>query len=215
MKPFGYVIFIAIFSLAPLLFLFKYLPNLDKNKTSEKLEGLGVVVVDKPSKIDFSGFIDHRRLPFEADRLEGKWTFAYFGFTRCPDFCPTTLSVLANAEKSLANNMDNFDPDSFQGALFTIDPSRDNPERLEPYVKTFSDRFVGVWSEKGLDALAVELDVVFEEVPMQSGGYMFDHTSNLVIISPDAQYFGYIRRPHSVEQIEEIFMTLQNESMLN
>ena len=42
MKPFGYVIFIAIFSLAPLLFLFKYLPNLDKDKTSEKLEGLGV-----------------------------------------------------------------------------------------------------------------------------------------------------------------------------
>lgn len=215
MKPFGYVVLIAIFSLGPLAFLFKYLPNLGEDITTEELEALGVVVVDTAKTIDFSDFVDHRRLPFEGKRFQGKWTFAYFGFTRCPDFCPTTLSVLAKAEKALANNMDSFDPDSFQGALFTIDPSRDNPERLEPYVKTFSDRFVGVWSEKGLDALAAELDVVFEQVPMQSGGYMFDHTSNLVIISPEAKYFGYIRRPHSPEQIEQIFTILQNESMLN
>ncbi len=215
MKPFGYVILIAIFSLGPLTFLFKYLPDLVSDDRYEKLENLGVVVVEAPKPIDLSGFIDHNRLPFGRRRLEGKWTFAYFGFTRCPDFCPTTLSVLAKAEKSLSNNSYSFDPDSFQGALFTIDPKRDLPERLGPYVTTFSDRFMGVWSDKGISALAAELDVVFEQVPLEGGGYMFDHTSNLVIINPDVEYFGYVRLPHRAKKIEEIFTILHQRSMLN
>ncbi len=215
MKPFGYVILIALFSLGPLLFLFNFIPNLNNDGRNEKLEDLGVVIVETPKTIDFSGFVDHLRHPLEEYGLKGKWTFAYFGFTRCPDFCPTTLSVIAKAERLLIENMDSFDPDSFQGALFTIDPSRDLPEHLGPYVTTFSDRFIGVWSEKGVSALAAKLDIVFEQVLMEGGGYMFDHTSNVVIISPEAKYFGYIRRPHRPEKIEKIFTILQQESMLN
>ena len=215
MKPFGYVILIALFSLGPLLFLFNFIPNIGEDGTSKKLEDLGVVILETPKTIDFSGFVDHLRRPLEENGLKGKWTFAYFGFTRCPDFCPTTLSVIAKAERLLSENVDNFDRKLFQGALFTIDPSRDLPEHLGPYVTTFSDQFIGAWSEKGISGLATKLDIVFEQVLMEGGGYMFDHTSNVVIISPDAKYFGYIRRPHRPENIEKIFTILQRESMFN
>tara|TARA_E500000331_G_C17116232_1_gene651879 strand:- start:190 stop:846 length:657 start_codon:yes stop_codon:yes gene_type:complete len=209
MKPFGYVILIALFSLGPLLFLLKYLPNLEESRAKEKLEEMGVVLLDSPVDIDFSGFIDHRKRPFGRKNLEGKWTFAYFGFTRCPDFCPTTMFVLGKAEQSLNKGAPEFNPDAFQGALFTIDPTRDLPEDLGPYVATFSERFVGVWSDLGIDGLARKLDIVFEKVPLSGDGYMFDHTSNIVILGPDARYYGYIRRPHKPEQIAEIFKTLQ------
>ena len=109
MKPFGYVILIALFSLGPLLFLFNFIPNIDEDVTSKKLEDLGVVILETPKTIDFSGFVDHLRRPLEENGLKGKWTFAYFGFTRCPDFCPTTLSVIAKAERLLSENVDNFD----------------------------------------------------------------------------------------------------------
>ena len=97
---------------------------------------------------------------------------------------------------------------AFQGLLVTIDPARDKPENLGPYVKTFSERFSGVWSAEGVDRLARKVDVIFEQVEMDNGSYMFDHTSNIVIVGPRSRYIGYIKRPHSAEQIAQIFELL-------
>ena len=208
MKPFGYVILIALFSLGPLLFLAKYLPGQSNEAIDEELKVLGAVMLEEPVSLDLDGFVDHERRPFGQDQFAGKWSFIYFGFTRCPDFCPLTLSILAKAESALLAEDRKTDAVPFQGLLVTIDPARDKPENLGPYVKTFSERFSGVWSADGVDSLARKVDVIFEQVEMDNGSYMFDHTSNIVIVGPRSRYIGYIKRPHSAEQIAQIFELL-------
>tara|TARA_B100001029_G_scaffold116688_1_gene96714 strand:- start:888 stop:1529 length:642 start_codon:yes stop_codon:yes gene_type:complete len=207
-KPFGYVILIAVFSLGPLLFLAGYLSDQSSKKIDEELKGLGAVILEEPVLLDLQGFIDHEERPFGRDQFVGNWSFIYFGFTRCPDFCPLTLSILAKAESALLADEGAMEGMRFQGLLFTIDPARDKPENLGPYVKTFSERFSGVWSADGVDELARKVDVRFEQAKMDNGGYMFDHTSNVVIVGPRSRYIGYIKRPHSAEQIAQIFELL-------
>ena len=166
MKPFGYVILIAIFSLGPLLYLAKYFPDQNDKATDKELKELGVVLLEEPVLLDLVGFVDHEKRSFGQDQFLGNWSFIYFGFTRCPDFCPLTMSILAKAELALLADAERTNPALFQGLLFTIDPERDKPENLAPYVKTFSERFSGVWSVDGVDQLARRLDVIFEKVKM-------------------------------------------------
>ena len=211
MKPFGYVILIAVFSLGPLLFLAEYLSDQSSKKIDEELKALGAVLLEEPVFLDLEGFIDHEERPFNRDQFLGNWSFIYFGFTRCPDFCPLTLSTLAKAESALLADEATIEATGFQGLLFTIDPARDKPENLGPYVKTFSERFSGVWSADGVDGLARSLDVIFEKVQMGSGGYLFDHTSNLIIVGPQSRYIGYIKRPHNEDQITQIFRLLEKK----
>lgn len=211
MKPFGYVILIAVFSLGPLLFLAEYLSDQSSKKIDEELKALGAVLLEEPVFLNLEGFIDHEERPFGRDQFLGNWSFIYFGFTRCPDFCPLTLSTLAKAESALLADEATIEATGFQGLLFTIDPARDKPENLGPYVKTFSERFSGVWSADGVDQLARSLDVIFEKVQMGSGGYLFDHTSNLIIVGPQSRYIGYIKRPHNEDQITQIFRLLERK----
>ena len=211
MRPFGYVIFIAIFSLGPLFYLGKYFSDQSDKKIDDELDMLGAVILDEPVSLNLDGFIDHKRRPFGQDQFLGNWSFIYFGFTRCPDFCPLTLSILAKAEAALFADAEKMIPERFQAMLFTIDPERDKPETLGPYVETFSERFSGVWSADGIDGLASRLDVIFEKVKMDNGSYMFDHTSNLVIVGPQSRYIGYIKRPHRAEQITQIFRLLEKK----
>ncbi len=212
MKPFGYVILIAVFSLGPLLFLAEYLSDQSSRKIDEELKALGAVLLEEPVFLDLEGFVDHEERPFGRDQFLGNWSFIYFGFTRCPDFCPLTLSILAKAESALLADEGTIEGTGFQGLLFTIDPARDKPENLGPYVKTFSERFFGIWSAEGVDRLARKVDVIFEKVEMDNGSYMFDHTSNIVIVGPRSRYIGYIKRPHSAEQIAQIFELLEKKN---
>ena len=212
MKPFGYVILIAVFSLGPLLFLAEFLSDQSSRKIDEELKALGAVLLEEPVFLDLEGFVDHEERPFGRDQFLGNWSFIYFGFTRCPDFCPLTLSILAKAESALLADEGTIEATGFQGLLFTIDPARDKPENLGPYVKTFSERFFGIWSAEGVDRLARKVDVIFEKVEMDNGSYMFDHTSNIVIVGPRSRYIGYIKRPHSAEQIAQIFELLEKKN---
>jgi protein SCO1/2 len=209
MKPRRFVVLIAFLSLAPFFYLLDYLP--DTENLDEELAQLGMVIVRDPVPLDTSGFIDHLGEKFSKQSLEGKWTFAYFGFTRCPDFCPATMSVLGRAEVLINANLDGEGALEYQGVLFTLDPDRDQPAYLGSYVTTFSQNFKGVWSNTDLERLTREMDVVFEKVSMEGGGYLFDHTSNVVVISPDAEYFGYIKRPHTPENIKNIYELLQTK----
>ena len=77
MKPFGYVILIALFSLGPLLFLAKYLPGQSNEAIDEELKVLGAVMLEEPVSLDLDGFVDHERRPFGQDQFAGKWSFLY------------------------------------------------------------------------------------------------------------------------------------------
>lgn len=179
--------------------------------TDEQLrEEYGTVILPQPRAPSSFRLVRDDGAPFTETDLEGSWTFAYFGFTNCPDICPVTLAVLAQARRELAEDED-LEP--FDVALFTVDPERDTPEVLAEFVHYFHPDFFGVTGEHGvLASLAREVSVAFAKVPSEQDpdGYVVDHTGNIVIFNPRGHYHGYIRLPHTTERVLTAYRTLSD-----
>jgi protein SCO1/2 len=114
--------------------------------------------------------------------FKGKVVVVFFGYTQCPDVCPTTMAELAQVRKSLGA-----DADKLQGVFVTIDPERDTPAILKAYMASFDPSFValrGTLAET--EAAAKEFKVYFAKVPGQTeGSYTMDHTAGSFVL--DAQ----------------------------
>lgn len=139
--------------------------------------------------------------PFTREDFTGQWGLVFLGYTHCPDICPTTLSLF----KQLNADWQQTELANIQYVLLTADPERDTPERLQQYLQFFNEGFVGVTGEvAGVADLAKQLNGLFARVPQENGDYLVDHSANIVIINPEGQYYGFIRPPHSVQQIKSI-----------
>lgn len=173
-----------------------------------QLREIGVFVLPRPRELADFRLTTHRGEPFTVESLQGHWSFLFFGFTNCPDICPTSLSVMAQAQRRLAET----DPDAaarFRGVLVTVDPERDDAETLGRYVEAFSPEFTGVRGDRAATAeLATQLNVAFAQVPDDHLGYQVDHTANIVIVNPRGHYHGFIRVPHRADTIETAYRSL-------
>ena len=114
--------------------------------------------------------------------FKGKVTVVFFGYTQCPDVCPTTMAELAQVKKSLGA-----DGDRLQGVFVTIDPERDTPEILKAYMASFDPSFVALRGTPAqTEAAAKEFKVYYAKVPGASdSSYTMDHTAGAFIL--DAQ----------------------------
>lgn len=106
--------------------------------------------------------------------FRGKVLVVFFGFTQCPDVCPTTLSELAQVKQSLGA-----DGERVQGIFITIDPERDTPDLLKAYLANFDPSFVALrGSAEQTQAVAKEFKVYYAKVPGKTeGAYTMDHTA--------------------------------------
>ena len=137
----------------------------------------------------------HDGTPFDAARLKGHYTFILFGYTNCPDVCPTTLMALARARQTLADLPESERP---RVALVTVDPARDTAERLAAYAPHFDPSFVGVTgSEAAIGALAQALGVAIERGTPVDGSYAVDHTAAVFLIDPAARVAAVFPAPHA------------------
>lgn len=171
-------------------------------------DDFGTVVLPQPRAPSPFRLVRNDEIPFTEADLRGAWTLAYFGFTHCPDICPVTLAVLAEARRQLSETHADA---PFNVALFTVDPERDTPDVLTEFVAYFHPDFVGVTGEHiVLATLAREVSVAFAKVPSQTDpdGYVVDHTGNIVIFNPRGHYHGYIRLPHTPERVLTAYRTL-------
>ncbi len=111
--------------------------------------------------------------------FKGKVTVVFFGYTQCPDVCPTTMAELAQVKKSLGA-----DGDRLQGVFVTIDPERDTPEILKSYMASFDPSFVALrGTVEQTQAAAKEFKVFFAKVPGKAeGSYTVDHTAGAFIL---------------------------------
>ena len=101
----------------------------------------GLFLFEKPKQISDFEFFSSNNRSFTKEDLLGKWTVMYFGFSRCPDECPTTMYELSKLVKILRDK--NYNLDNKQWVLVTIDPERDSPEDIDKYAKGFDDDFMG------------------------------------------------------------------------
>ena len=106
--------------------------------------------------------------------FKGKVTVVFFGYTQCPDVCPTTMAELAEVKKSLG-----VDGERVQGIFITVDPERDTAELLKAYVTNFSPDFVALrGTVDETNAVAKQFKVFFAKVPGKTeGSYTIDHTA--------------------------------------
>jgi protein SCO1/2 len=113
----------------------------------------------------------------------GKWVLVYFGYTFCPDVCPTTLTNIAQALAKLGPAANDIQP-----IFITVDPKRDKPSLVGSYVKAFDPRMVGLTgSEAQIAAVAKEYHVYYAPQPGNGPDYLVDHSS-----------FVYLMNPHGV-----------------
>lgn len=148
---------------------------------------------------DFT-LVDQLGRPFGPSRLRGRWSILFFGFTQCPDVCPTTLATLAAARRELADLPGPQQPDV---VLVSVDPRRDTVERLREYVQFFDPSFTGVTGEaSALERLTKELGVaVIVGEPDAAGNYTIDHTATLFLLGPDGALAAVFGTPHSPDGI--------------
>lgn len=208
MTPVRITVGLCLAFVAAVLGMFVYTKLQEPLLSDAQLRDRGVLVLPTPREIAPFALADHRGAPFTLEDLTGHWSFLFFGFTNCPDICPTSMAVLSQARRRLETEYPGLAND-FQGILVSVDPERDDQETLARYVEAFSPDFVGVRGDLAATAaFSTQLNVAFAKVPSDDGSYQVDHTANIVIVNPRGHYHGFAKMPHDADTIVEAFRTL-------
>ncbi len=152
---------------------------------------------------DFS-LIDQRGQTFGAAKLRGHWSLLFFGYTNCPDFCPTTLTTLAAMQKRLRAAKSTVLP---QVIFVSVDAKRDTPAQLALYVPYFDPDFIGLTAadQPSIEAVAKKLGVGVIIQPTSDGNYTVDHTGALFVLNPDGRIAAILTGPFSVAALQSDF----------
>ena len=124
---------------------------------------------------------------FTLDNLRGHWTLVYFGYTYCPDICPTTLSDIARVYNRLADRPKI--TGDLKTLLISVDPARDTPKRLQEYVTFFRDDYIAATGDKeAIDQVAKDFAAFYKiHEPDENGNYPVDHSSIVSLVNPDGK----------------------------
>jgi protein SCO1/2 len=156
-------------------------------------------LLQPPRALPELALVDQAEQPFTLDRLRDRWTLLFFGFTNCPDVCPSTLGVLARMDKMLQDLPAEHRP---QIAMVSVDPERDTPKQLASYVKFFSPSFTGITgSTAAIDAFTREMGVPVAISKSDTGSYTVDHSASIFLIDPEASLRALFSMPHEPDNI--------------
>ncbi|SCB37979.1 SCO family protein [Rhizobium lusitanum] len=129
-----------------------------------------------------------RGQPITEKALFGHPSLVYFGYTHCPDVCPTTLYDMAGWFKALGPQ-----GDSLKAYFFSVDPERDTPEIMHTYTGNFTDRITGITGDpKEMQKAIKGWRVYAKKVPSPDGGYTMDHTASVLLVDASGNLRGTI-----------------------
>lgn len=128
----------------------------------------------------------------------GRWQLVFFGYTYCPDICPTTLAELRRIHAGLPETL----RERLQVWMVTVDPDRDTPEQLRAYLEFFDPSFQGLTGELAdIQTLSQALSIPFIPGDTSQPGYTVDHGGNLALINPEGRQVALIRAPLQVSAL--------------
>ncbi|WP_050476443.1 SCO family protein [Herbaspirillum rhizosphaerae] len=141
---------------------------------------------------------DHNGKPRTLADFKGKAVVMFFGYTQCPDVCPTTMAEMANVMKELGPQAD-----KVQVLFVTVDPARDTPQILSQYVPAFDKRFLGLYGDEAATAkVAKEFKVFYQKVPGKTpGSYTMDHTAGSYVFDPQGHIRLFVKHGQGAEPI--------------
>jgi protein SCO1/2 len=144
---------------------------------------------------------DHTGKRVTDQDFRGRYMIVFFGFTFCPDVCPSALQVMSAALDKLGPKADRFVP-----ILITVDPERDTPKQLATYVQSFHPRLIGLTGTPAeINAVVKAYRVYVRKVPdpKSSAGYSIDHTSLIYVMGPDGAYRTHFTHTTDVDAMAE------------
>ena len=182
-----------------------------------------------PKPLTAFALTDHRNRVFDLSRLKGKWSFLFFGYTHCPDICPTTLAVLARARENIVNNMtrrasaasratgNTVGAENVQFVFVSVDPNRDTGDILRQYVTYFHATFLGVTGDDTqIRNLAGQLGAAYQ-VSIAPGmeNYPVNHSAAVFLLDPQARYHAVFTPPLDAKAISSRFEVVQELEAVN
>jgi len=152
---------------------------------------------------------DQAGQPFTLDNLKGRWTLAFFGYTHCPDVCPTSMAMLGQVQRQLEQN-----PEAAplpQVVFFSVDPERDTPELLASFVPYFHDSFIGVTGDpEVILQFTRQLGIIYGKTgDSDAGDYLVDHSAAIILFDPDGRFRALFNVPHKPELIASDFLAIR------
>lgn len=146
--------------------------------------------------------------PFTPAELRGHWTFLAFGYTRCPDICPTLMATFKEIDRLLGQA----DAEPKPNFLFvSVDPERDSPEQIGHYVRYFNPQFRGATGpHEALRGLTEQLGILYARAEGQESaiGYLVDHSASIMLIDPHGRLAAVFSQPHVPRSMAEDYHTL-------
>lgn len=130
--------------------------------------------------------IDQNGAPVTQAVFLGKPSAWFYGFTHCPDVCPTALAEMSAILEALGP-----DAERLQVVFVSVDPERDTPEIMKDYVDYFDPRITGLTGELDqVTTMAKDRYIFFEKAPMEGGDYQMEHQASIQLVTSDGRFFG-------------------------
>jgi len=171
-------------------------------------EGLQATYLPGGKPLPAFRLLDHQEQLFDKQRLQGHWTFVFFGYTYCPDACPMALVTL-NAVIELLQ--DQGIDEAPQVVMVSVDPARDTTERLAAYVPYFNPDFIGATgADEELVKLTRELGIIYviREPDPGGSGYLVDHSTAILLINPQGKLQAVFGQPHNPSYMTDDFLKI-------
>lgn len=170
---------------------------LDRNAL---LDDANLLLLPRDRPLPTLELINEQGQAVRTDSLRGRWHLMFFGFTACPDICPTTLSDMRRLFGQLPSDV----REQLQLVLITADPARDTPEVLRTYLGYYRAGFQGLTGDLAqLQKLSKALGLPFVPAQQTEGDYSVSHSGNLAIVGPDGSLRGHIRAPFKLDGLRQ------------
>ncbi len=165
----------------------------------------GLVLNPARSLPDFELVTQHGT-PYNKDTALGRYQLLFFGFTHCPDICPSTLALMRQLRENLPAQLRS----KLDFVFVSIDPERDTPEVMGPYLAHFDPAFIGVTGNtEAVTDFADSVGIAFIKVD-QGDTYTMDHATALVLLDPQSRIKAYFSAPHKLDELQSTLDTLIN-----
>lgn len=177
------------------------------NQGHGSLEDVSATVLRDAKPLPKFVLEDHFGNGFTNKNLKNQWSIVFFGYTHCPDICPTTLALLNQVDQVLKKEKGIILPKTI---FISVDPERDTIEQLTDYVTYFNPEFIGVTgSMENLQVLTKSLGIVFgKEGDDESNDYEVYHTARILLVDPKARLKALFSSPHDVNQIASDYIKI-------
>ncbi len=176
--------------------------------TQQQLNDKGLFVYDVPRRFSDFTLTDHNNQPLTKAILKNHWTLMFFGYTSCPDVCPTTLASIRQFQM-LLKEADEKAAGKLQVVFVSVDPMRDTPEKLASYVHYFDEHYIGATSDyTNIFNLAHQLNIAFAYLPSKDGTYDVSHSGEIALINPEGDFHGFFKSPPDPEKMLVTFRSM-------